>query len=183
MTRVTTARPLPVTNMGCLPRTSPTRSDRGHPRTRRAPGRRARHRVRAGAVDRGVRVLLKMARQFRLELLDPVIDLADLANHRADSRGERTAHHGRHLELRGPPRGAVLGGALPARWQPRRKDLGDAQPGLAREGPPLGAREPPGARRSRLVCRVRSQMNCWWARARMRTAAASSLSPATSRWL
>ena len=39
------------------------------------------------------------------------------------------------------------------------------------------------ALRSRLVCRVRSQTSCWWARARMRTAAASSLSPATSRWL
>ena len=39
------------------------------------------------------------------------------------------------------------------------------------------------ALRSRLVSRVRSQTSCWWARARMRTAAASSLSPATSRWL
>ena len=29
---------------------------------------------------RGVRVLLKMARELRLEFLDPVIDLADLAN-------------------------------------------------------------------------------------------------------
>ena len=63
------------------------------------------------AVDAGVRVLLKMARQFSLEFLNPMIDLADLAYHRAGGRGERTAHHGRHLELRGPQRVADPGGA------------------------------------------------------------------------
>ena len=66
-----------------------------------------------GAVDHGVRVLLKIARQLSLEFLDPMIDLADLANHRADSRGERTAHHGRPPRARGA-RGR-RGRALPTR--------------------------------------------------------------------
>ena len=53
-----------------------------------------------------------MARQFSIELLDLVIDLADLAYHRTGARGERTAHHGRHLELWGSQRIADLGAAV-----------------------------------------------------------------------
>ena len=50
---------------------------------------------------------------------------------------------------------------------------------LVDEYPPRGGDRPS----SHLVWRTRSQISCWWARARMRTAAASSLSPATGRWL
>ena len=93
-----------------------------------------------GTVDAGVRVLLKMARELGIELLDLTVDLADHPHCRAGARRVRLAHHGRRLELGGAQRladrgGAPLDVALAAAAPERGADLGDAQPRrLARAG-------------------------------------------------
>ena len=86
-----------------------------------------------GTVDAGVRVLLKMGCQFSFEFGDLVVDLPDLTDGGTGTRGERPAHCGQRLELRGAQRLADLGGApldvaLAATTPERGADLGDAQP-------------------------------------------------------
>ena len=150
----------------------------------------------------------KDAASSGLELLDAAVDLADLPDEphgysrrtpgslRPAPRAAGSAAH------RGPRRRAARG----CSWRPPRRraqsGFGTCSAALASRGPLARVSTPtasPWARlgkassaagkyslralRSRLVWRVRSQTSCWWARARMRTAPASSLSPATCRWL